>query len=76
MESRNRKDAGCCAGYKTQNMTFAKVEGGGGGHLIGSKAERGDQNCGQIFITYFPIFSRNSFYSFSVFQNFSKITDI
>ena len=41
-----------------------------------SRAERGDQNCGRIFVTYFPIFSGNLLYNFSVFQNLGKITDI
>ena len=41
-----------------------------------TRAERGDKNCGRIFVTYFPIFSGNSFYSFSAFQNLGKITDI
>ena len=43
---------------------------------VSIRAERGDQNCGQIFATYFPIFSGNKLYSFSVFQNLGKITDI
>ena len=43
---------------------------------IQDRAERGDQNCGWILVLYFPIFSGNSFYSFSVFQNLGKITDI
>ena len=55
-------------------MSVAKIKSAKNSLII--RAERGDQNCSRIIVTYFSIFSGNSFYSFSVFQNLGKITDI
>ena len=60
-------------GFKLDTSDFfvRKIQG-----VVFVRAERGDQNSGRIFVIYFPIFSGNSSYSFSMFQNLGKITDI